>query len=163
MTGRDTNNLAALRSHFGMKSAVIMEGPIYVFTNIESGLRLAERVHLAGDSATRRQGLLGLNGLDRQSGLWIIPCEAIHTFGMKMPIDVLFLDRQLKVRKLIEGIPPGRISLCLRATSVIEMPAGAIAESKTEVGHCLEARRLDHAGNAPAAGSTELSSSCQPS
>ena len=120
------------------------EEPAYILTNMQSGLRLADRVRLAGDSASRRRGLLGVDGLDRQSGLWIIPCEAIHTFGMKMPIDVVFLDRQYQVKKLLEAIPPRRISVCLRASSVIEMRAGVIAESKTKVGDRLDVQRVVH-------------------
>ena len=69
--------------------------------------------------------------------MWIVPCEGIHTFGMKFPIDVLFLDRDLKVLKLCRALRAGRISLCLRAFSVLELPAGTGAGTRTAVGDQL--------------------------
>jgi len=124
-----------------MDPSVGGEGVDYALLNIDSGLRIAAHVRLAGDSAARRRGLLGIDKLDREAGLWIVPCEAIHTFGMQMPIDVLFLDRDLKVRKLLAGMRPRRISLCLVASSVVEIRSGAIAQSNTRVGHRLAIRR----------------------
>lgn len=109
----------------------------YKLINLDNGLTVVSCLRIAGDSATRRKGLLGVQELDRDSGLWIMPCEAIHTFGLKMPIDVLFLDREFRVKKLLEGLRPLRISVCLQASSVVEMRAGAIADSKTTVGHRL--------------------------
>jgi uncharacterized membrane protein (UPF0127 family) len=143
-----------------MDSSVPGEGAEYTLINMDSGLRLAGHVRVAGDSASRRKGLLGVNKLDRESGLWIMPCEAIHTFGLKMPIDVLFLDRNFKVKKLLPGLAPYRISVCLMASSVVEMPAGAIAESKTKVGDRLTVQRAgqDHGNSAEQ--SISLGSTC---
>jgi len=125
-----------------MDSSVAADEAHYVLVNIESGVKLASRVRIAGDSAARRKGLLGADNLDREAGLWIMPCEAIHTFGLKLPIDVLFLDRDFRVKKLLAGIRPYRISVCLRASSVLEIRAGAIAESKTRVGDRLAVERV---------------------
>jgi uncharacterized membrane protein (UPF0127 family) len=124
-----------------MDSSVPAQGAEYALINMDSGLKLAARVRMAGDSAARRKGLLGVDKLERESGLWIMPCEAIHTFGMKMPIDVLFLDRNFKVKKLLSHLAPYRVSVCLLAASVVEMPAGAIAGSKTKVGDRLTVQR----------------------
>jgi uncharacterized membrane protein (UPF0127 family) len=76
-------------------------------------------------------------GLEDGSGIWIAPCEAIHTFGMNMPIDVVFLDRHFKVRKLSSSLVPRRISVCLSAASVLEISKGAISKSLTQVGDRL--------------------------
>ncbi len=124
-----------------MDSSVGGDGAEYVLFNIDSGLGIAGRVRIAGDSAARRRGLLGTHDLNRESGLWIVPCEAIHTFGLKMPIDVLFLDRDFKVKKLLTAMPPSRISICFAASSVVEVKPGAIARSNTKVGHRLSLRR----------------------
>ena len=121
------------------ETGVSSDGVEYTLVNIDSGLRVAGHVRVAADSASRRQGLLGLDSLGSDTGLWIAPCEAIHTFGMKMAIDVLFLDRHLKVKKMLEGMPRRRISVCLTAASVVELSAGAIAQSKTKVGDHLSA------------------------
>jgi|SRR5947209_10907919 len=103
---------------------------------------LASHIRLAGSSAERRRGLLDYRALLEGSGLWIIPCEAIHTFGMKMPIDSVFLDKGLRVTALRLTLNPWRIAICLRAHSVLELPVGTIARSRTQVGDQL--RRFDN-------------------
>jgi uncharacterized protein len=97
---------------------------------------------LAGTSALRRKGLLGIDRLPHSTGLWIAPCEAIHTFGMKMPIDALFLDRYFQVRKLRPNMAPSRISVCMRADSVLELQAGTVARTGTALGDRLRFQLL---------------------
>ena len=109
----------------------------YVVVNIDRGSTVAERVCVAGSSSARRKGLLGIEHLSKGAGLWIAPCEAIHTFGMKMAIDAIFLDRHFHVRKLRSHLPPSRISLCISAASVLEVEAGTAARSGTAVGDRL--------------------------
>jgi uncharacterized protein len=109
----------------------------YIVFNLDRNSTLAEHVRLAGKSALRRKGLLGVDCLAPSAGLWIAPCEAIHTFGMKMPIDALFLDRHFHVRKLRPNLPPSRISVCMRADSVLELQAGTVAQTGTAVGDRL--------------------------
>jgi uncharacterized membrane protein (UPF0127 family) len=99
---------------------------------------LASEVEVADTSKKRRTGLLKRESLPQGEGLWITPCEAIHTIGMKFPIDVLFLSRTRKVVKIKERMPPGRIAVCLRAHSVLELPAGSVAATGTAVGDQLE-------------------------
>ena len=72
------------------------------------------------------------------SGLWIAPCEAVHTFGMKFPIDVVFLDRHNRVNGLRVSLRPRRIAVCLSAHSVLELPEGAIGRTCIELGDHLE-------------------------
>lgn len=72
----------------------------------------------------RLRGLLGRERpLGRRTGLWISPCWAVHTFGMRYPIDVAFIGRDGKVQRLVRDLGPGRVALYLRATSVIELRA----------------------------------------
>jgi uncharacterized membrane protein (UPF0127 family) len=115
----------------------------YVVVNIDRGLSLAHRVRVAGNSSARRQGLLGIDQLPEEAGLWIAPCEAIHTFGMKMPIDVIFLDQHLQVKKLRPHLPPRRISLCVSAASVLELGAGSAARTGTVIGDRLKFQPSD--------------------
>ncbi len=84
--------------------------------NVSLGLPLASQVRVAGTSSARRRGLMGVNELAEGAGIWIAPCEAIHTFGMKIPIDVIFLDAQLRVRKLLRE-PQSRSNLNLHEGS----------------------------------------------
>ena len=99
---------------------------------------LADSVEVADHGATRRKGLLGRSGLADGEGLWIVPCESVHTFGMKFPIDLVYLDRKKKVKKVRSGVPPWRLSACLSAHSVLELASGTISTTKTRPGDTLE-------------------------
>lgn len=103
---------------------------------------LAEVVEVADTSAKRRRGLLKQDCLQPGQGLWIVPCEAVHSFGMKFAIDVLYLDRKRRVRKARKNLAPWRISACLLAHSVLELPEGMIASSGTRKGDQLEFEKL---------------------
>ena len=67
---------------------------------------LATEADTADTSQKRRVGLLKHKSLPPGQGLWIVPCEGIHTFGMKFPIDVLYLDRKKKVLKVRPHMGP---------------------------------------------------------
>jgi uncharacterized membrane protein (UPF0127 family) len=92
---------------------------------------------LADTSAERRRGLSRLDAMGESSGLWMVPCEAIHTFFMKFAIDALFLDKTLRVTNMKSHLRPFRIAGSLRAFSVLELPAGTIVRSRTRIGHQL--------------------------
>ncbi len=72
----------------------------------------------------RLSGLYRVADLADNTGLWITPCRAIHTLGMAYHIDVLYLDDQRTIIKRIDAMRPHRFSVCLRARSVLELPAG---------------------------------------
>lgn len=99
---------------------------------------LAESAEVADTSAKRQKGLLGRDRLDAGQGLWIVPCESVHTWFMRFPIDVLYLDRKKKVRKLRKAMRPWRVSMCLLAHSVLELPAGVIEQTGTQKGDQLD-------------------------
>jgi hypothetical protein len=82
--------------------------------------------------------LLGCDGLEPGEGLWIAPCESVHTFFMRFSIDLVYLDRKGCVRKLRCAVGPWRLSACLTAYSVLELPAGTIRATGTERGDRLE-------------------------
>ncbi|MGC8792016.1 MAG: DUF192 domain-containing protein [Bryobacteraceae bacterium] len=110
--------------------------------NLTKGAVLAAQAEVADTSKKRRRGLLRRESLPEGEGLWITPCEAIHTIGMKFPIDVLFLSRTRKVLKIKERMPPGRVAVCLWAHSVLELPAGTVAATATAVGDQLEFEKI---------------------
>jgi len=99
---------------------------------------LADRAQIADTSRKRKTGLLKHAGLERGEGLWITPCEGVHTAGMKFPIDVLFLNKKRKVVKIREAMPRWRLALCLWAHSVLELPSGTAAATATTSGDQLE-------------------------
>lgn len=111
---------------------------VYTVRNRDRRSTLATRVTIAGSSQQRRMGLKHLPTLPSNAGLWIAPCEAIHTFGMRMAIDAVFLDKDFRVRKIRSGLAPRKFAFCMRAYSVLELAAGVAADSATLAGDQLE-------------------------
>lgn len=103
---------------------------------------LGTAVDVADSSAKRRAGLLKHERLQPGEGLWIVPCESVHTFFMKFPIDLVYLDKKRKVRKVRKAVPAWRLSACLTAHSILEFPAGTAEETSTQVGDVLEIEKL---------------------
>jgi len=98
---------------------------------------LADSAEVADTSAKRRTGLLKHDRLERGHGLWIVPCESVHSFFMKFPIDLVYLDREQKVRKVRHHMAPWRMSVCLSAHSILELPAGVVEATGTQAGDQL--------------------------
>jgi uncharacterized membrane protein (UPF0127 family) len=107
-------------------------------SNVTRQSVLAHCVEVADEGAARRKGLLGRRELRAGEGLWIRPCEAVHTFGMQFPIDLVYLDRKLRVKKVKSGVRPRRLSVCFTAHSVLELASGTIRETQTESGDRIE-------------------------
>jgi uncharacterized membrane protein (UPF0127 family) len=84
------------------------------------------------------KGLLGRKQFAENNCMHIKPCNSIHTFCMKFPIDVLFLNRDMQVVHLMENVGRGKISPFVRsAYSVIELPAGRIRHAAIGLGDHL--------------------------
>ncbi len=67
--------------------------------NLTKNTILADRADIADTSATRNKGLLKHTGLAEGEGLWIVPCEGVHSFFMKFAIDVVFINKKRVVTK----------------------------------------------------------------
>ena len=130
-------SMAGLREFFAPSGPSIPEPPLQVL-NRTRGTILATHLETAATSASRNKGLLGRNGLAPGEGLWIVPCESVHTFFMRFPIDLVYLDRQKRIRKVRNAVGPWRLSACFPAHSVIELPAGTIHATRTQRGDTLE-------------------------
>ena len=102
--------------------------------NRTRGIVLAETVETAFDSRTRRTGLLGRDALAPDAVLAIAPSNAVHTIGMRFPIDVLFITRAGRVTKRVLQLRPVRIAASLSAFAVLEFAAGHPAVAATAVG-----------------------------
>jgi uncharacterized membrane protein (UPF0127 family) len=107
-------------------------------SNLTRGTRLADRADVADTASQGRVGLRKHATLAPGEGLWIDVCEAVHTFGMRFPIDVVFLDRKKRVLKVRANMGRRRIAVSLRARSVLELPAGRAAETGTQHGDLLQ-------------------------
>jgi uncharacterized membrane protein (UPF0127 family) len=105
--------------------------------NVTRGSVLGHSIDVADTRAKRNTGLLKHTGLEQGHGLWIVPCEGVHTFFMKFAIDLVYIDRKRRVRKVVRALVPWRASLCVTAHSVIELPVGAIDASQTQKGDQL--------------------------
>ena len=113
----------------------------YQLLNRSKQTVLASEVELADSSWTRMKGLLGQTSEDFPAGkgLWITPSQGVHTIGMKFPIDVVYLDKGRRVIHVSHSLPPFRIAaMKFKARSVIELPAGTLAQTQTSVGDVLE-------------------------
>ena len=99
---------------------------------------LATGLAVAATGPKRNKGLLGRDGLETGGGLWIVPCESVHTFFMRFPIDLVYLDRRYRVRKVRNAVGRWRISACLSAHSILELPAGTVVSTQTQKGDVLE-------------------------
>ncbi|MBX5482277.1 MAG: DUF192 domain-containing protein [Myxococcaceae bacterium] len=96
---------------------------------------LGDRIEEARSLGDRLVGLMGRRTLPFGEGLHIVPCNSIHTFFMRLPIDVAFLDAERRIVKLMAALPPWRAtSIYFRAKSVLELPAGVFAGSGTMEG-----------------------------
>lgn len=109
----------------------------YAVHNISQSFTLARSVTIAGAHPGFHRRLPGEGWPKNGSGTWIGPCDAFHTFGMKTPVDVLFLDRRFIVCRLLPHLKPGRVFVCLAAASVLKLEAGAISRTGTKVGDHL--------------------------
>jgi hypothetical protein len=107
-------------------------------SNLTRQTVLATCMEVADSAAKRNKGLLGRERLAPGEGLWIRPCEAVHTFWMRFPIDLIYLDRKNRIRKLVSAVPPWRLSGCLWAHSVLELPSGTIRDTRTQPGDTLD-------------------------
>jgi uncharacterized membrane protein (UPF0127 family) len=105
-----------------------------------TGALVAAVLETAFDSAARRRGLLGRDDLADGCALVLAPCNAIHTWRMRFPIDVLFVDRDGRITKIVERLGAWRVAASFSAFATIELRAGAIDGRNVTVGDRLTLR-----------------------
>jgi uncharacterized membrane protein (UPF0127 family) len=105
--------------------------------NARSGKVIADRLLTAFDSESRRKGLLARVSLPHSTALIIAPTNAIHTFFMKFPIDIVFVSKGGRVLKIRSSVPAWRMTGSLRAFAVLELAAGSLNGSDIKVGDQL--------------------------
>jgi uncharacterized membrane protein (UPF0127 family) len=113
---------------------------------------LAFRVKVADSIVSRSVGLLGRRSLPPDSGVWIVPANAVHTIGMLFSFDLVLIDKDFKVVGLRELLRPFKITRPnFRAESVLELPAHSIFRSRTKVGDQLVIDRYEAKKNSKTA------------
>jgi uncharacterized membrane protein (UPF0127 family) len=95
---------------------------------------VSSAVEMATTRTERRRGLLGRDNLDASSALVLSPCAAVHTAFMRFGIDVVFVDTEWRVLKMVGDLRPWRAAVCFGAHATIELPAGRLRAGDVAVG-----------------------------
>lgn len=110
-----------------------------VARDLETGAIVADRVTVASRRLERAVGLLGRSHLDPGEALWIRPCNGVHTWFMRFPIDVLAMDANGVVVDVVSDMKPWRMRLPKPGSaSVLEFRAGTLANAGMKVGHRIK-------------------------
>jgi uncharacterized membrane protein (UPF0127 family) len=112
---------------------------------------LATNLVVADTHWSRLRGLMAKDSrqFPAGSGLWIVPCRGVHTFGMRFPIDVLYLDAKKNVVYLEKNLRPWRMApVRFKAATVVELPPGTLAASNTAVGDAIDIQDQRNGGKA---------------
>ena len=115
----------------------------WALRNERTGLTICSVLFTAFDSRARRRGLLGKGSLSRDAAVILAPCSAVHTWFMRFPIDVLFVDEGGLVRKVCPRVRPWRFAVDLRAFATVELAAGLALEADTRPGDRLSVSKSD--------------------
>ena len=100
---------------------------------------IGDKIGYANNPISRFFGLLNKKTIVDGEGVFLTPCNSIHMFFMKFPLDVVFLDRKYKVVKIMEDLKPWKISpVVFKAQSVLELPVGSIKKYQIAENDVLE-------------------------
>ena len=99
---------------------------------------VCERCLVADRPFARMRGLLGRRTLPVGEGVLLRPASSVHTFFMRFPIDVVFLDGDGRVVRVAERVPPWRMVAARASRAVLELPAGEAGRRVIRAGDRLE-------------------------
>lgn len=123
----------------------------YSLLNITRNNVIADKITVADKFWARMRGLMGKKDLKQGEGLLLAPCNAVHMMFMRFPIDVIFMDRDFIVVKILESFKPWRVSPVVRvAFQVVELMAGTASDKGIKTGDKLsiiKAGPLSHIEN----------------
>ena len=108
-----------------------------IIKNITKNTIIATEAKLADNFLARLKGLLGTELLEKGSALIITSCNGIHTVGMKYSIDIIFVDKNNKVIKIVTNMPSMKFTLCRRASYVIETSSDVVDTTSTKIGDII--------------------------
>lgn len=115
-------------------------GPLYQLVD-EAGTVIAHSVAVADSLWARFAGLMLRSSLPAGHGLVLRPCRSIHMFFMRIPLDVLFVDGDGRVVRVIHGIRPWRATWVVPgARAAIELNQGVAAQAAVEKGAVVRLR-----------------------
>jgi uncharacterized membrane protein (UPF0127 family) len=102
------------------------------------GALVCEKCTVADSPLPRMRGLLGKRDLRTDEGVLLRPAGSVHTFFMRFPIDIVFLDRDGRVLRIDESVQPWRTAAARGAKAVLELRAGECARRRLLIGDVLE-------------------------
>ena len=104
------------------------ERPRTIVVRAADGSLVAREVTVAKGFASRLVGLMGRTRLDPEEGLWLVPCNSVHMFFMRTPLDIAYLDRQLRVVRCVPEMREWSVKLLpvRHAHSALELAPGAL-------------------------------------
>ena len=106
--------------------------------NISNNTVLAYSAKIADTFISRLKGLLGTASLPARQCLVIKPCSSVHTFGMKYSLDIVFMDKNNRVLRIVSNLPPNRIACCSGGSYVLEFAGGSLEAAEITVGDYLQ-------------------------
>ncbi len=118
-----------------------MQGPTGFAFNRTRGAYLATRLSIADSHWSRLRGLMGADSaaFGAGSGLWIFPSHGIHTFVMRFPIDVAYLDKRKTIIYIAHNLRPWRMApVKMKTSSVLELPGDTLKATGTTIGDEIE-------------------------
>ena len=102
-------------------------------------------VELADNFLKRLRGLMGRRHLEKNCGLLLAPCNSVHMLFMRFAIDVVYLDKDFCVKKIVRNLRPWLgISACFGAWGALELPAGESARLKIKIGQKFATKNPAH-------------------
>lgn len=97
------------------------------------------KVVIADNFLTRMKGLLGSTNLASFRGILLKPCQQVHTIGMRYPLSIWYINRELKVIKIIDELPPNTVSPFVKDSYIIiEFPSTWAGITGSREGDSLE-------------------------
>ncbi len=109
--------------------------------HLRTGREIA-RLEIARTELQRMRGLLGRSGLPPGQGMLIERCWSIHTFFMKFALDVIFVDSDWRVRRVVRGLRAWRMASSPGARCVVELAAGALERTDLAPGDALKIEEI---------------------
>ncbi|HEY6537633.1 MAG TPA: DUF192 domain-containing protein [Candidatus Dormibacteraeota bacterium] len=111
-----------------------------VVVRAANGAVIADRVTVARSFVPRFMGLMGRAKLDPREGLWLIPCNSVHMFFMRSRLDIVYLDRQMRVVRCDPEMPKWTVKLLpvRHAHSALELAPGTLGRHGVRPGDALK-------------------------
>jgi hypothetical protein len=106
--------------------------------NVTRSIALGDNLISLNGDFSRLLRHINRQGIPKGCVLWINPCQAIYTIGMRSAVDIAFIDKDGRVVRIFRNFPPGCFTeTAPAAVSVLEFPASTLSDSGTSVGDII--------------------------